>query len=60
MTNQTERGNTMTTAESQGHTLVVIDPRVEEYQMLATGVRPGVKVLILDDNSDGVEQITHA
>jgi len=60
MTTKKESGHTMTTTESQGNTLVVIDPRVQDYQMLARGVRPGVKVLILDDNSDGVEQITHA
>ena len=58
--NKTERDNTITLEESQGNTLVVIDPRVEDYQMLARGVRKGVKVLILNDNSDGVEQITQA
>ncbi|MGK7900714.1 MAG: FG-GAP-like repeat-containing protein [Hormoscilla sp.] len=58
--NNTERNNTITLEESQGNTLVVIDPRVDDYQMLARGVRKGVKVLILDDNSDGVEQITQA
>ena len=58
--NKTEPNNTITLEESQGNTLVVIDPRVDDYQMLARGVRKGVKVLILNDNSDGVEQITQA
>ncbi|MEH2118317.1 DUF4347 domain-containing protein [Nostoc sp.] len=38
--------------------LVVIDPRVEDYPMLATGVDEGANVLILDLHRDGVEQIT--
>ncbi|NEP58091.1 MAG: DUF4347 domain-containing protein, partial [Symploca sp. SIO2G7] len=38
--------------------LVVIDPRVEAYQMLAEGVHEGANVLILDPNQDGIEQIT--
>jgi len=60
MTNKTERHHTITLEQSQGNTLVVIDPRVEDYQMLARGVRPGVKVLILDSDEDGVAQITRA
>ncbi|MGQ4649173.1 Calx-beta domain-containing protein [Lyngbya aestuarii] len=40
--------------------LVVIDPKVEAYQMLAAGVKQGANVLILDHNQDGVEQITQA
>ncbi|NER20064.1 MAG: DUF4347 domain-containing protein [Symploca sp. SIO1C2] len=38
--------------------LVVIDPRVEAYQMLAEGVHQGANVLILDPSQDGIEQIT--
>ncbi|MGQ4647487.1 DUF4347 domain-containing protein [Lyngbya aestuarii] len=38
--------------------LVVIDPRVDNYQMLAAGVLPGAKVLVLDTKRDGIEQIT--
>ncbi|WP_298904396.1 DUF4347 domain-containing protein, partial [uncultured Nostoc sp.] len=38
--------------------LVVIDPRVEDYPMLAAGVDEGANVLILDLHRDGVEQIT--
>jgi Ca2+-binding RTX toxin-like protein len=38
--------------------LAIIDPTVEEYQMLAAGVVPGTEVVILDSNRDGVEQIT--
>jgi hypothetical protein len=40
--------------------LVVIDPRVEDYAMLAAGVHEGTNVFILDLNRDGVEQITEA
>ncbi|MBW4607458.1 MAG: DUF4347 domain-containing protein, partial [Hassallia sp. WJT32-NPBG1] len=40
--------------------LVVIDPRVEDYAMLAAGVHEGANVFILDLNRDGVEQITEA
>ncbi|MEH2451658.1 DUF4347 domain-containing protein [Nostoc sp.] len=38
--------------------LVVIDPRVEDYPILAAGVDEGANVLILDLHRDGVEQIT--
>ena len=40
--------------------LVVIDSRVQAYHSLATGVRSGAKVLIVDPNIDGIEQITQA
>ncbi len=38
--------------------LAIIDPTVEDYQMLAAGVLPGTEVVILDSNRDGIEQIT--
>ncbi|MBD2776833.1 DUF4347 domain-containing protein, partial [Iningainema tapete] len=38
--------------------LVVIDPKVEDYAMLAANVHEGANVFILDINRDGVEQIT--
>lgn len=40
--------------------LVVINPRVEDAQMLVAGVQSGAEVLILDPSQDGVEQITEA
>ena len=40
--------------------LVAIDSRVQAYHTLATGVRSGAKVLIVDPNIDGIEQITQA
>lgn len=40
------------------HQLAIIDPTVEDYQMLAAGVVPGTQVVILDSNRDGIEQIT--
>ncbi|HEY9297785.1 MAG TPA: DUF4347 domain-containing protein, partial [Phormidium sp.] len=38
--------------------LVCIDPRVENYQHLASGVKPGTEIILLDGSLDGVEQIT--
>ncbi|MBD2528454.1 DUF4347 domain-containing protein [Nostoc flagelliforme FACHB-838] len=38
--------------------LVVIDPKVEDYQMLAAGVQEGANVFILDLKRDSIEQIT--
>ncbi|HIK12454.1 MAG TPA: DUF4347 domain-containing protein [Oscillatoriaceae cyanobacterium M33_DOE_052] len=38
--------------------LLVIDPQVPDYQQLAAGIQPGVELLILDPNRDGIEQIT--
>ncbi|MEG4353765.1 DUF4347 domain-containing protein, partial [Microcoleus sp. LAD1_D3] len=38
--------------------LVCIDPRVENYQHLASGVKPGTEIIVLDRRRDGVEQIT--
>ena len=40
--------------------LVVIDPAVEAPHTLASGVRPGAAVLLLDPNSDSIGQITAA
>ncbi|MDJ0718488.1 MAG: SwmB domain-containing protein [Prochloraceae cyanobacterium] len=38
--------------------IVIIDPRVEEYKLLANGVVSNTQVIILDGDRDGVEQIT--
>ncbi|MBW3587410.1 MAG: DUF4347 domain-containing protein, partial [Cyanobacteria bacterium 0813] len=38
--------------------LVCIDPRVDNYQHLASGVKPGTEIIVLDPTLDGVEQIT--
>lgn len=40
--------------------LVFIDSNVTDYSYLATRVLPGVKVIILDPNQDGIKQITKA
>lgn len=42
------------------HTLAVIDAGVDNYQHLVAGITPGVEVLVLDSNQDGIEQITQA
>ena len=38
--------------------IVCIDPRVENYQHLTSGVKPGTEIIVLDRTLDGVEQIT--
>ncbi|MGD1809475.1 Ig-like domain-containing protein, partial [Dapis sp. BLCC M126] len=40
--------------------LVIIDPRVENYGMLASGVLPGAKIVILESGEDGVRQVSKA
>ncbi|MEM1172225.1 MAG: DUF4347 domain-containing protein, partial [Cyanobacteria bacterium P01_H01_bin.35] len=40
--------------------LVVIDPRVENYGMLVSGVLPEAKVVILESGEDGVRQVSRA
>ena len=39
--------------------IVFIDPQAPDCQMLAAGVKPGVEVVVLDPNSDGVQQIAN-
>jgi hypothetical protein len=38
--------------------IVFIDSNVEDYESLANGVLPGIKVVILDSSSDGFGQVT--
>ncbi|MEC4894892.1 MAG: Ig-like domain-containing protein [Oscillatoria sp. PMC 1050.18] len=38
--------------------LVVIDKKIQDYEILAKGGQNGAKVFILDDKEDGVKQIT--
>ncbi len=40
--------------------LVVIDRGAEDYQKLVAGVVPGVQVVLLSPNEDGIEQVTQA
>ena len=49
--------NSPTNSSRKKH-LVCIDPRVENYQHLASGVLPETEVIVLDVATDGVEQIT--
>jgi Ca2+-binding RTX toxin-like protein len=42
------------------HTLVVIDAGVGDYQHLVAGVTPGVRVLVLKPDQDGIHLITQA
>lgn len=38
--------------------IVFIDSQVADYQLLASGVLPGIEVIILKSDRDGIEQIT--
>ncbi|NES94124.1 MAG: DUF4347 domain-containing protein [Desertifilum sp. SIO1I2] len=38
--------------------ILIIDPSVQNYQMLLTGVLPGTETLVLDPHRDGIDQIT--
>jgi Tol biopolymer transport system component len=40
--------------------IVFIDPKVDDYGILMAGVKPGLEVVLLDDNFDGIAQITQA
>lgn len=40
--------------------IVFIDPKVDDYQVLMAGVKPGLEVILLAENSDGIAQITEA
>jgi hypothetical protein len=40
------------------NTLVVIDPSLQEHQAIASEALPGAKILLLDPQQDGVQQIT--
>ena len=38
--------------------IIFIDSQVEDYQLLAKGTLPGIEIVILNDHSDGIKQIT--
>jgi Ca2+-binding RTX toxin-like protein len=38
--------------------IVFIDPKVDDYEMLMAGVMPGLEVFLLDENRNGIRQIT--
>ena len=38
--------------------IVFIDPKVDEYEMLMAGVKPGLEVVLLDGSHKGIAQIT--
>jgi hypothetical protein len=38
--------------------LVFIDPKVEAYQILISGISQNAEAIILDERRDGIEQIT--
>ncbi|MEG4112953.1 MULTISPECIES: FG-GAP-like repeat-containing protein, partial [unclassified Microcoleus] len=38
--------------------IAFIDPKVENYQSLIAGVKPGTEVVVLDGNRDAIDQIT--
>ena len=38
--------------------IVFIDSKVDDYEMLMAGVKPGLEVVLLAENCDGIAQIT--
>ncbi|MEY2857958.1 MAG: hypothetical protein RLZZ74_2270 [Cyanobacteriota bacterium] len=38
--------------------IIFIDSQVEDYQILAQGVLPGIEIVVLRSDRDGIEQIT--
>ena len=46
-----------TPSSTAGHQIVFIDGNVPDAEVLAQGVQPGIEVVILDPNSNGVQQI---
>ncbi len=40
------------------HVLLVIDPRISNYQEILAGVTPGAQILVLDPTRDGIDQIS--
>ena len=38
--------------------IVFIDPNIDDYETLLAGVKPGLEVVLLDGNRDGITQIT--
>ncbi|MEM7555930.1 MAG: DUF4347 domain-containing protein, partial [Cyanobacteria bacterium P01_A01_bin.84] len=53
-----EKGFFQKNQEKQPKEIVFIDADVSDYQTLVAGTKLGTKVVILDGNKDGVEQIT--
>ena len=51
------RTNKIVTTLSDDRSIVFIDSKVDDYQILANGVIPGTEVFILDADKDGITQI---
>ncbi|NJM60900.1 MAG: DUF4347 domain-containing protein [Oscillatoriales cyanobacterium RU_3_3] len=50
---------TRSKSESQAQkNLAIIDSKVENYQQLVRGIKPGTEVFVLDRTQDGIKQIT--
>ncbi|NEP45028.1 MAG: DUF4347 domain-containing protein [Okeania sp. SIO2G4] len=59
-TNSTTIVREITPPKKTKQTLVIIDPRVDNYHQLVSGTYPDTKVVVLDLRKDGIEQITEA
>ncbi|NEO57194.1 MAG: DUF4347 domain-containing protein [Okeania sp. SIO3B5] len=59
-TNSTTIVREITPPKKTKQTLVIIDPRVDNYHQLVSGTYPETKVVVLDLRKDGIEQITEA
>ena len=44
--------------QNEARTIVFVDPSVEDYQTLLQGIDPAAKVILLNPNQDGIQQIT--
>ncbi len=44
--------------DRQGSSVLFVDPRVQDIQALIAGVKPGIEVVFLDAQKDGVSQIS--
>jgi ELWxxDGT repeat protein len=52
--------NLRTFSTSKNQKLVAIDPRVPNYQQLIAGVVSDTTVIVLNENQDSIDQISHA
>jgi hypothetical protein len=55
-----ERSHQLHSSSCNGATsgIVFIDHKVDDYEMLMAGVTPGLEVVLLDENTDGIVQIS--
>ncbi|MGD1921166.1 MAG: DUF4347 domain-containing protein, partial [Pleurocapsa sp.] len=57
LVNQTAPKKSTVNCTKDGYTLVAIDPRVDNWDVLIAGVNPNSKTILLDHRRDSIEQI---